>query len=159
MPIDVTDDTAAGDGAELEPPAIAAARHAMAFLGLHPDCELSVAFVDDDAMARLHEDWMDLPGPTDVLSFPMDELRVPADGEVPAPGVLGDLVLAPAFVGRQAADHRVSVTDEVQLLTVHGLLHLVGFDHAEPDEEREMFDLQTRILADLRGADASAVPR
>jgi probable rRNA maturation factor len=129
---------------------LAAAGFACAALGLHPECELSVAFVDDDEMAALHLEWMDLPGATDVLSFPMDELRPVPPGGQAVPGVLGDLVLAPAFVARQAADHGVTVADELRLLTVHGVLHLVGFDHAEPDEEREMFALQDRILSDLR---------
>jgi probable rRNA maturation factor len=123
-----------------------AARH----LRLHPDTELSVVFVDDDEMARLHVEWMDLPGPTDVLSFPMDELTAPADGEAAEPGILGDLVLAPAFVARQAADHGVSVTAELELLTVHGILHLLGHDHAEPDEEQAMSALTDQILVAYR---------
>jgi probable rRNA maturation factor len=101
-------------------------------------------------MARLHVEWMDLPGPTDVLSFPMDELAAPADGEAAEPGILGDLVLAPAFVARQAAEHGVSVTAELELLTVHGILHLLGHDHAEPDEEQVMSALTDQILVAYR---------
>jgi probable rRNA maturation factor len=129
---------------------VAAACFAAAQLGLHPESELSVAFVSDDEMARLHEEWMDLPGPTDVLSFPMDELRPVQPGAMAEPGVLGDLVLAPAFIARQAAAHDATLRQELELLTVHGMLHLVGYDHADAQEEHEMFGLQSRILDGLR---------
>jgi probable rRNA maturation factor len=90
---------------------------------------------------------MDLPGPTDVMSFPMDELRPGRDGQEPEEGVLGDIVLAPEVAAKQAAAAGHSAADELHLLTVHGALHLLGYDHAEPEEEREMFGIQGDILA------------
>jgi probable rRNA maturation factor len=158
MSIDVSDETHDGAGAAWAGPVTSVASFTLAQLRLHPDCELSIAFVDDDEMERLHQEWMDLPGATDVLSFPMDELRPTPEGVEPEPGVLGDIVLAPAFVTRQAADHDVTPLAEAELLTVHGVLHLLGYDHAEPDEEREMFALQNAIVEQYR-ARASAVSR
>ncbi len=115
-------------------------------LHVHPDAELAIVFVDEAAMEQLHVQWMDEPGPTDVLSFPMDELR-PGSEENPTPaGLLGDIVVCPqvAIVQAEGAGH--STLDEIQMLTTHGLLHLLGFDHAEPEEEKEMFGLQRDIL-------------
>jgi probable rRNA maturation factor len=102
--------------------------------------------VDEKAMAELHLQWMDEPGPTDVLSFPMDELRPGLEGEDAAEGILGDIVLCPTVAKTQAEAAGHSLMDELTMLTVHGMLHLLGFDHAEPDEEREMFGLQAEIL-------------
>jgi probable rRNA maturation factor len=119
-------------------------------LRIHPLAELAVLLVDTDAMEQLHMQWMDEPGPTDVLSFPMDELRpTPADEE-PAPGLLGDVVLCPDVARQQAAQAGHSFEDELHLLTAHGILHLLGYDHAEPEEEKEMFGLQKQLLDDWR---------
>jgi len=98
-------------------------------------------------MTDLHIQWMDLPGPTDVLSFPMDEIKPnsAADG----PGVIGDIVLCPDFAAQQAVNH--SLQEELELLTVHGVLHLLGYDHAEPEEHKVMFGLQDDLLAEWRG--------
>ena len=105
-----------------------------------------VSTVHPYAMEALHVQWMDEPGPTDVLSFPMDELR-PGTEDVPTPpGLLGDIVLCPQVAETQAQAAGHSTLDELLLLTTHGLLHLLGFDHAEPDEEREMFGLQRELL-------------
>ncbi|TPX00921.1 rRNA maturation RNase YbeY, partial [Schumannella luteola] len=93
-----------------------------------------------------HVQWMDEPGPTDVLSFPMDELRPGSEDEITPPGLLGDIVLCPQVAIEQAKTAGHPTQDELQLLTAHGILHLLGFDHAEPDEEREMFGLQRDIL-------------
>ena len=114
-------------------------------LHVHPQAELSIILVASDVMAELHERWMDEPGPTDVLSFPMDELRPGRDGE-PAEGVLGDVVLCPEVAATQARAAGHSTEEELLLLTTHGILHLLGFDHAEPQEEKEMFALQRRLL-------------
>ena len=111
-------------------------------LGLHADCELSLAFIDDVEMEELHIKWMDLPGSTDVMSFPMDELR-PND---PEPGILGDIVISPLFARTQAEKAGHSFEHEVHILAAHGLLHLLGYDHAEPDEHAEMFGLQAELL-------------
>ncbi|MDO4784219.1 MAG: rRNA maturation RNase YbeY [Propionibacteriaceae bacterium] len=123
------------------------ARFAMAELRIHPQAELSILLVDEDTMARYHERFMDLPGPTDVLSFPMDELRAPAEDEEPPLGMLGDIVLCPQVTSRQAAEHGRSAHAEAEYLLIHGLLHLLGHDHAEPGEKAIMFGLKDQILA------------
>ena len=122
------------------------ARHVLEELRVHPLAELTLTLVDEGTMAALHEKWMDLPGPTDVMSFPMDELRPGAEGQEPVPGLLGDVVLCPSVARTQAQEAGHAVEDEILLLTTHGILHLLGFDHAEPEEEREMFDLQRTLL-------------
>ena len=111
-----------------------------------PDAELAIVLVDEGAMEALHVQWMDEPGPTDVLSFPMDELRPGTDDAPTPPGLLGDIVLCPQVAETQALAAGHSTLDELLLLTTHGLLHLLGFDHAEPEEEREMFGLQRELL-------------
>ena len=119
-------------------------------LHVHPETELGVSLVDESAIERLHVEWMDEPGATDVLSFPMDELR-PGTQEEPTPaGLLGDIVLCPQVAETQAQAAKHSTLDELVLLTTHGTLHLLGFDHAEPDEEREMFGLQRELIAAFR---------
>lgn len=115
-------------------------------LHIHPDAELAIQFVNEDAMTTLHVQWMDEPGPTDVLSFPMDELRPGNDLEVSAPGLLGDIVVCPQVAAKQAETAGHETINEILLLTTHGILHLLGYDHAEPDEEKEMFGLQREIL-------------
>ncbi|CAB4574787.1 unannotated protein [freshwater metagenome] len=115
-------------------------------LRVHPDADLCITMVDVAAMERYHIEFMDEPGPTDVLSFPMDELRPGNDDQVTPAGMLGDIVLCPDVATEQAAAAGHSVSDELLLLTAHGILHLLGFDHAEPDEEREMFALQRDLL-------------
>ena len=129
------------------------ADHVLERLHVHPDAELSIAVVDEDEMARLHVEWMDLPGPTDVLSFPMDEMR-PGTPEEPAEGTLGDIVLCPPVARRQAEAGGHSVADELCLLTTHGILHLLGHDHAEPEERQVMFALQRDLLTDFLGRPA-----
>ncbi len=125
---------------------VALARHVLAAMRVHPPAELSVVLVDEPAMTQLHVQWMDEPGPTDVLSFPMDELRPGSDGEDSPPGLLGDVVLCPQVAARQARAAGHSAQEELLLLTTHGILHLLGYDHAEPDEEKEMFGLQRKLL-------------
>ena len=136
-------------GVDLDEAALSAvARYTLDQLGVSPLAELSVIVVDVAAMSALHERWMGEPGPTDVLAFPMDELdtaRSPEEQE-PGPTLLGDVVLCPEYArrGARAAGH--SLAAELELLTVHGVLHLLGYDHAEPAEEHEMFSTQTRLL-------------
>ncbi|MFC5178515.1 rRNA maturation RNase YbeY [Nocardioides taihuensis] len=117
---------------------------------VHPMAELCLKAVDEATMAALNGQWMGKDGPTDVLAFPMDELRPGLVDEEPEEGVLGDLVLCPAVAARQgeAAGHGTGA--ELELLTVHGILHLLGYDHAEPEEHREMFGLQDELLAAWR---------
>lgn len=124
----------------------ALARHVLDAMRVHPQTELSILLVTSDVMSELHERWMDEPGPTDVLSFPMDELRPGADGEASPPGLLGDVVLCPEVAARQARAAGHSTAEELLLLTTHGILHLLGFDHADPEEEKEMFGLQRQLL-------------
>jgi probable rRNA maturation factor len=113
---------------------------------LHPETELSIMLVDVAVMAELHVRWMDEPGPTDVLSFPMDELRPGRDGDLTPAGLLGDIVLCPEVAAQQARVAGHSTAEELLLLATHGILHLLGYDHAEPAEEKEMFDLQRQLL-------------
>ncbi|GAB3171341.1 rRNA maturation RNase YbeY [Myceligenerans halotolerans] len=121
-------------------------RYVLDAMHVHPQSELSILFVDTATMADLHVQWMDEPGPTDVLSFPMDELRPGREGEELAPGTLGDIVLCPEVAAKQARTAGHSTAEELLLLTVHGILHLLGYDHADPEEEKEMFALQRKLL-------------
>jgi probable rRNA maturation factor len=116
--------------------------HVLAQMRINPLVDVSVTFIGDAAMADLHMRWMDLPGTTDVMSFPMDELRPGEQGE----GVLGDIVIDPEVARRQALAAGHSTMDEILLLTVHGMLHLMGFDHAQPQEKTEMFGYQRQLL-------------
>jgi probable rRNA maturation factor len=137
----------------------ALARSVLDGMRVHPLAELSVLLVDEAAMADLHQRWMGEPGPTDVLAFPMDEIWPPppggnladhgGDGEA-APGLLGDVVLCPQVATEQARKAEHSVQDELDLLCTHGILHLLGYDHADPEEHATMFGLQDRLLAGWR---------
>ncbi|GAB3522282.1 rRNA maturation RNase YbeY [Arthrobacter monumenti] len=126
-------------------------RYVLDRLHVHPQAELSIILVDTEAMEKLHIEWMDEPGATDVLSFPMDELRPGTQGQPSSAGVLGDIVLCPQVAEEQAAEAGHSTGDELLLLTTHGILHLLGYDHAEPGEEREMFGLQRDLLSGFTG--------
>lgn len=127
---------------------ISVARFVIAKMKVNPAAELSMVLLDTSAMADLHMRWMDLPGPTDVMSFPMDELEPGGrpDAAEPGPSMLGDIVLCPEFAADQAVAAGHTLEHELALLTVHGVLHLLGYDHAEPDEEKEMFGLQSQLL-------------
>jgi len=126
-------------------------RFVMDRMRVHPQAELCIKLVDEPTIAALNEQWMGKDGPTDVLAFPMDELRPGLVNEEPEDGVLGDLVLCASVAERQAAEAGHAPADEIDLLTVHGILHLLGYDHAEPEEHREMFGLQARLLAEWQG--------
>jgi probable rRNA maturation factor len=135
-------------GAPVDERSLAAlARFALDRMGIHPLAELSVLLVDTEAMEHLHRQWMDEPGPTDVLAFPMDELRPSVDEADPEPGLLGDVVLCPQVAARQAAAAGHTTEDELHLLCTHGILHLLGYDHDEPAREKEMFHRQAELLA------------
>ena len=146
-----------------EPRLVSLAEHVLRELRIHPQAELSVLLVDPETMSAYHEKWMGEPGPTDVLSFPMDELRPPADDDDPPEGMLGDVVLCPAIAERQAADavasgeHARTTADELEYLLVHGILHLLGFDHATDAERAEMFGLKQRLLDAWPGPAEGAV--
>jgi len=145
------------------------ARHVLDEMRVHPLAELSLLLVDEPAMTELHVRWMGEEGPTDVLAFPMDELRPPQPGGVHAdhgdtdrsdiPGLLGDVVICPQIAATAARRAKHAVADEIDLLATHGILHLLGYDHADAKEHAAMFGLQDRLLASWRaerGADGSA---
>lgn len=121
-------------------------RYVLDQMHVHPQAELSLLFVDAPAMTELHLRWMDEPGPTDVMSFPMDELRPGTETTPSAEGILGDIVVCPEVAAEQAAAAGHSAGEEMLLLVTHGILHLLGFDHAEPAEREEMFELQRTLL-------------
>jgi probable rRNA maturation factor len=147
-------------GAEVDEASLAAlARHVLDSMRVHPLAELSVLLVDVPAMTDLHQRWLGEPGPTDVLAFPMDELRPPPHGagqpehgpdDSAAAALLGDVVLCPEVALEQARQAQHDVRDELDLLCTHGILHLLGYDHAEPEEQAAMFGLQDRLLAAWR---------
>ncbi len=136
----------------------ALASYCLTSLRIHPQSELSIRLVDVGAMEALHVRYLDEPGPTDVLSFPMDELRPGSDDEPSEEGLLGDVVLCPQVAASQAAEAGHPVGAELAMLTVHGILHLLGFDHAEPEEKAQMFGLQGELLAGWHAATEQASP-
>ena len=111
------------------------------YMELNPECEISLSFVDVQEMEELHIKWMQEDGPTDVLSFPMD-MPEGKDDVV----TLGDIVISPAVAAKQATNAGHSVEHEMYILATHGLLHILGYDHADPDEEKVMFALQEKIV-------------
>ncbi len=127
--------------------------YALDKLYIHPKATLFVGFIDEPEIEKLHIDWMDEPGPTDVLSFPMDELRPGNDDRPSDPGLLGDVVICPTVAARQAITAKHSTDDEIRWLLTHGILHLLGFDHAVPDEERAMFALQRQLVDSFADTD------
>jgi probable rRNA maturation factor len=132
------------------------AEHVREALRLHPLVDVGVIFVDEAPMTDLHVRWMDEPGPTDVLSFPMDELRPGSEEILSAEGVLGDVVICPQVARRQAEVAGHEEINEILMLLTHGMLHLVGFDHAEPEEEKEMFALQKELLDSFYEVESNA---
>ena len=163
MSVDIANES----GTEVDEVALAGiARYVLGELRIHPLAELSVLLVDEKVMADLHERWMGEPGPADVLAFPMDELRPPGpphlgggrgdrsaqDGEDDNPALLGDVVLCPKVAADQAREAKHSMAEELELLCTHGLLHLLGYDHAETEERAAMFGLQDQLLASYRAA-------
>ena len=148
------------------------ARHVLDEIRVHSLAELSLLLVDEPAMTELHVRWMGEEGPTDVLAFPMDELRPPQPGGAHAdhgdtdtsdiPGLLGDVVICPQIAATAARRAKHAVADEIDLLATHGILHLLGYDHADAKEHAAMFGLQDRLLASWRaerGGDGSAATR
>jgi len=135
---------------------------------VHPLAELSVLLVDEPAMTELHVRWMGEEGPTDVLAFPMDELRLPQPGSTHADHatpdqdaadvLLGDVVICPQVAAEQANQAGYALQDEIDLLCAHGILHLLGYDHAEPEEHAKMFGLQDRLLASWRAGAGAGSP-
>jgi probable rRNA maturation factor len=158
-------------GVDVDEAALAGlARHVLDEMRVHPLAELSVLLVDEPAMTELHVRWMGEEGPTDVLAFPMDELRPPQPGgthgerdhrdQAGIPGLLGDVVICPQVAAGQARQARHTTGDEIDLLCAHGILHLLGYDHADQAEHAAMFGLQDRLLSSWRSerADESDSP-
>jgi probable rRNA maturation factor len=114
-------------------------------LGIHPDSELGIRIVNEIEMEELHQKWMNLSGATDVMSFPMDEIK--PDSASNGPGIIGDIVLCPEFAARNG---KQSTDLEIELLTVHGVLHLLGFDHEKIEDELVMFKMQEDFLNQWR---------
>ena len=147
MSIEVLDES--GQGLDVKNLA-SLSRFVMDRMRVHPLAELCLKAVDEPTIAALNAQWMEKEGPTDVLAFPMDELRPGLVNDEPEEGVLGDLVLCPAVAERQGLEAGHGRDAEIELLTVHGILHLLGYDHAEPEEHQEMFGLQDRLLEEWR---------
>jgi probable rRNA maturation factor len=129
--------------------------------GVKGDCELAITFVDETTMADLNKEFLGEDGPTDVLAFPIDDEIVESGrspdsgttgpdrpdlepGEVPL--LLGDVMVCPSVAASNAAERDRAAEDEIALLVVHGILHVLGMDHADPDEERVMFAKQDELL-------------
>ncbi|KQY58808.1 rRNA maturation RNase YbeY [Aeromicrobium sp. Root495] len=160
MNVDVLDES--GSDVALDVVALTRlSRFVMRRMRLHPATELTVRLVDTATIATLNEQWMGKKGPTDVLSFPMDELtpgRRDAEPEDEPEGYLGDIALCPQVAAQQAPAAGHSEVDEVELLLVHGILHLLGYDHATPEEHQEMFGIQGRLLLEWQRAAAGLDP-
>jgi probable rRNA maturation factor len=133
---------------------VALSRFIFERLYIHPQAELSVLLVDEPAMEKLHIELMDEPGATDVLSVPMDELTPGTPGKPTPQGMLGDIAICPQVAEVQARNAGHSTQEEMLLLATHGILHLLGYDHAEPEEKEEMFSLQRELLSAFLGKDA-----
>jgi len=129
---------------------VALAHRVLAERRVPADMEVALLLVDEDTIAGLNRQHLGHEGSTDVLAFPMDE---PGESPLAGPAILGDVVLCPAVAHRQAAERGKTAHAELQLLTVHGLLHLLGMDHADPDEERAMFALTEQLLVLHRDAE------
>lgn len=127
------------------------ARYVLADQRVPDAMELSVLCVDPDVIAELNARHMGVQGPTDVLAFPID---LPGETSPDEPALLGDVVLCPEIAAARARHDGRSLEAEVELLLVHGILHLLGYDHAEPTERDRMFGLTDQLLAGFRGAGA-----
>ncbi len=145
MTIDINDET----GSEIyTDDLLELASFLMSRLGMDDSAELSVSLVSEEQMSNLHEEWLGEPGPTDVVSIPMDELREPEPGDPAATGVLGDVIICPAVAAMQANTVGHQTKDEIRILLTHGVLHLLGNDHADPTEGRRMFARQAELIAE-----------
>ena len=149
---------------------VAVARHVLDRLGVSPLAELSMLLVDVEQMEGLHVRWMGEPGPTDVLAFPMDELDLRGSRGVgqgrgsgsdetdeTGPALLGDVVLCPEVAARQGEEAGHGTEAELQLLCTHGVLHLLGYDHEEPEGHTEMFGLQGELLSSWAASSGAKV--
>jgi probable rRNA maturation factor len=137
------------------------AKAVLAAQGVKPDSELSMLFVDEEAMAELNKRFLGKEGPTDVLAFPIDDDDVVEGGRSPdslgpgagvdfentdPPNLLGDVVVCPAVAARNAPDHAGTYDDEMALLVVHGILHILGMDHVDNEEAEAMEQRERELL-------------
>ena len=143
MTIDISNES---ESSCAEADLLSLAHFAIRKLRLDPTSELGIRLVTTDEMTLLNSQWMGEPNPTDVLSFPIDEMR-PGQSD---PGVIGDIVLCPSYAMGNALKNGKSLDEELQLLTTHGILHLLGFDHRNKADEKAMFALQEEILREWR---------
>jgi probable rRNA maturation factor len=135
-----------------------------------PEVHVALVFVDEAAMAQLNERFLGEAGPTDVLAFPIDD-DVPESGRAPdrggkgpgsasepsePPVLLGDVYVCPSVAARQASERSIALDDELALLVVHGLLHLLDYDHSEPDETEAMQARERELLASFADLEAQA---
>ncbi len=123
------------------------AAHHLEYLRIHPQARMSITFIHTERMTTLHEDWMQELGSTDVLSFPIDEITLPAEGVVSESGFLGDMVICPDFLPPQMLESGRSLQQECEYLVTHGILHLLGLDHQEPKAHEYMFSLTDTLLS------------
>ena len=150
--IQVSDESGFADAPWSEDQVVEQIEFLLEKLYVHPDTEVSITFVDEATMADLHEEHMDEPGATDVMSWPMDELVAGTAQALSGPGVLGDIAICPQVAQRQAAEAGHETVCEIELLLTHGVLHLLGHDHYEPEEHKVMFALQDQLLAQWRAS-------
>jgi probable rRNA maturation factor len=118
--------------------------------GYPGDTELTVLLVNEDEMSSYNERFLNRTGPTDVLAFPVEELVpgvVPDHDPTGPPLMIGDVIVAPGFVGRQAVENEVSFDDEMALMVTHGILHLLGYDHIEDHDAEHMERRETDLLS------------
>jgi probable rRNA maturation factor len=118
--------------------------------GYPSETELTVLLVSDDEMAAYNERFLERSGPTDVLAFPVEELMpgvVPDQDSNGPPLIVGDVLVAPAYVGRQAEQNEADFGDEMALMVAHGILHLLGYDHIEDDDAELMERRESELLS------------
>jgi probable rRNA maturation factor len=118
--------------------------------GYPADTELTLLLVDEDEMSSYNERFLDRSGPTDVLAFPVEELVpgvVPDHDPGGPPLMVGDVIIAPAYVGRQAVEYEAGLDDEMALMVAHGILHLLGYDHVEDEDAERMERRETELLS------------
>lgn len=149
------------------------ARHVLRAERFGNEAELTLLFVDERTMAEYHERFLDEPGPTDVMAFPMDEdlptsgrspdnsdrgPGSPSDLEIEPPAILGDVMVCPAFAARGAASRNAAIGHELRLLVVHGVLHLLNYTHDEPSDEELMQARQDELLTEFAAARGETPP-
>lgn len=119
---------------------------ALVKMHIDPRADLEILLVNETVMEQYHLDWLQESGPTDVLSQPIDGLRPGKPNSITPAGHLGLIVLCPQVAAKQAKERGHSELREILILISHSILHLLGFDHAEKQEELEMFALQEEIV-------------